>query len=54
MKAWQVEWGDNYQLLEVIPTARSEVIEAAYKRLGLLYHPDKGGDSATMRATNDA
>jgi len=31
---------DLYRVLQVDPSADPEVIEAAYKRLALKYHPD--------------
>ncbi len=51
---WQAEWIDYYELLEVSSTARTAVIEAAYKKLSLEYHPDRGGDTAKMQVLNDA
>jgi curved DNA-binding protein CbpA len=32
------------RLLEVQPTASRPVVEAAYRKLATLNHPDKGGD----------
>lgn len=44
-----------YDLLEVSPRARPEVIEAAYKALVKQYHPDKiGGDERHTKALNEA
>ena len=31
---------DLYEILQVHPSAHPEVIQAAYRRLALLYHPD--------------
>lgn len=47
---------DYYSILEVNPRARSEVIEAAYKALMRVYHPDAGHSSAgeTARDVNEA
>jgi hypothetical protein len=38
----------------ITPEAPLQVATAAYKALARLYHPDVGGDSATMQALNDA
>ena len=35
------ETEDLYEILQVHPTAHPDVIQAAYRRLALLYHPDK-------------
>lgn len=45
---------DNYELLQVIPTADFEVIRAAYRALAQKCHPDLGGSDAQMAAINDA
>lgn len=48
---------DLYEVLQVQPSAEPEVIEAAYRRLTLKYHPDhnKAPDAAaTMRELNAA
>jgi hypothetical protein len=37
--------GTYYQVLQVDPSADAEVIEAAYRRLALKYHPDTSSDS---------
>lgn len=47
--------GNLYELLEVSPRARPEVIEAAYRALIKKYHPDKiGGDEHRAKALNAA
>ena len=35
------ETEDLYEILQVHPSAHPEVVQAAYRRLALLYHPDK-------------
>jgi serine/threonine protein kinase len=48
------EKNDLYNLLEVSPRARSEVIEAAYRALMKQYHPDRGGDERIAQSLNNA
>src|SRR5699024_4605023 len=46
-----------YQVLQVDPSADPEVIEAAYRRLALKHHPDRGGGpeaAARMQQLNAA
>ena len=47
-----------YRVLQVDPSAEPEVIEAAYRRLALKYHPDRnGGDTQAeeqMKRINEA
>ncbi|WP_277998826.1 DnaJ domain-containing protein [Moorella sulfitireducens] len=43
-----------YEVLQVSPNASQEVIEAAYKRLAKMYHPDTGGDEEKMKIINEA
>ena len=44
-----------YDLLEVSSRARAEVVEAAYKTLIKIFHPDKPtGDENKARALNEA
>ncbi len=48
---------DPYKTLQVDPEAEDEVIVAAYRRLAMKYHPDKGGGKeaeARMAALNAA
>ena len=46
---------DNYyDILEVSPRARPEVIEAAYRTLMKSYHPDKGNDGRVALELNEA
>jgi hypothetical protein len=47
--------GDLYEILQVSPRAEPEVIEAAFRRLARMYHPDvhpSGGDPGRMVAFN--
>ena len=43
-----------FAVLHLLPSAPSELIEGAYKILARLYHPDRGGSTATMQALNEA
>lgn len=49
---------DLYRLLQVDPSADADVIEAAYKRLALKYHPDRNNDDPRsadqMKRINEA
>ena len=40
---------DPYDVLQVVPTADQEVVQAAYRALALKYHPDR---DTTQRAAN--
>lgn len=42
---YEIHWMDYYEILQVLPTAESEVIEGAYKQLMLKYHPDRNPDA---------
>ena len=47
--------GSYYDLLEVSPRARTEVIAAAYKALMQIYHPDRtGGNDRVAKDLNEA
>jgi DnaJ-class molecular chaperone len=43
-----------YSVLYVSPDAPQEVIQAAYRALANLYHPDRGGNPEKMKALNIA
>lgn len=49
---------DLYRVLQVDPSAEPDVIEAAYKRLALRYHPDRNKDDPSavenMKRINEA
>jgi len=45
---------DFYEVLEVSPRARREVIDAAHKALMLVYHPDKIGDDRVAKSLGEA
>lgn len=44
----------EYHILHLQPTAPPELVEAAYKCLSRLYHPDAGGDTEKMMQINEA
>ena len=45
---------DPYRMLQVIPEAEPEVIQAAYHALARKYHPDMGGSDLQMAQLNAA
>jgi hypothetical protein len=50
-----VEWITHYDVLGVAPTASSEEIRRAYRRLARVHHPDRRTeDAGTMTALNEA
>jgi hypothetical protein len=54
---WQLHWKDYYQILQVHPAAEPEVIEAVYKKLANLNHPDLNNSpeaSQRMKDINEA
>jgi sulfatase modifying factor 1 len=52
---WRLHWKDYYKILQVIPSAETEVVEGAYRRLAAKYHPDKGrGDIRRMMLLNES
>ena len=46
--------GAEWSTLHLRPGAPVEVVEAAYRALALLYHPDRGGDTDRMQEINAA
>ena len=46
--------GDDWEILHLRPTAPPELIEAAYRCLARLHHPDRGGDHEGMLRLNAA
>jgi curved DNA-binding protein CbpA len=49
-----IQVADPYHLLQVIPDAEPEVIQAAYRALARKYHPDMGGTDLQMAMLNAA
>jgi len=49
-----IQTADPYHLLQVIPDAEPEVIQAAYRALARKYHPDMGGTDLQMAMLNAA
>jgi curved DNA-binding protein CbpA len=45
---------DPYRVLQVVPDAEPEVIQAAYRALARKYHPDVGGSEMQMATLNAA
>lgn len=41
-----------YQILGLLENVELEVVDAAYRALAKKYHPDKGGDTETMKRIN--
>ncbi len=54
-RPWARQWVDYYEVLEVNPKARRDVIVAAHRKLTAHYHPDRpAGDEAMMKRLNTA
>lgn len=47
-------YGNDYALLHLRDTAPRAIVDAAYRVLVKMYHPDKGGDSDKLRGINEA
>lgn len=45
---------DFYEILEVSPRARREVIDAAHKSLMMIYHPDRTGNDRVAKSLGEA
>ena len=45
---------DHYRVLQVDPAANALVIQAAYRVLARIFHPDVEGDADQMKRLNDA
>ena len=45
---------DPYAILQVQPSAQTDVIRAAYRALAMKHHPDAGGSAAMMAEINEA
>lgn len=55
MEQWERNWKDYYKILQVDSSAEKEVIEAAYKKLSLKYHPDRNSKTGDrMKDLNEA
>ncbi len=50
---WDIRWKDYYQILQVHPTARQEVIKAAYERLARTHHPDVNQEPSAAKRMVD-
>ncbi len=46
--------GNDFEILHLLPTAPREVVDASFRALAKLHHPDKGGDPAVMRRLAEA
>ena len=44
----------HYEALGILPKAPSEVIDASFKALAKIHHPDKGGNAAKFRRIKEA
>ncbi len=45
---------DPYEILGIRPDTPAEVMEASYKALAKVHHPDKGGDADKFKEIQDA
>lgn len=56
MRFWQfiLEATDPYEILGVSPTDDLSTIKKAYRKLAMLYHPDRGGEEAKFKEVQNA
>lgn len=45
---------DYYKILGVDPSADTDTIKKAYKKLAMKHHPDRGGDTSTFQSISQA
>jgi hypothetical protein len=45
---------NDFQTLHLLASAPPELVDAAFRCLAKIYHPDKGGDAAAMRRLSEA
>lgn len=45
---------DHFAVLHLLPSAPAQLVDAAYRTLAKLCHPDVGGSDATMRRLTEA
>lgn len=53
-KAVPLAPSEPWATLHLLPSAPPEVIQAAFRALARLHHPDRGGNEETMRKINNA
>ena len=53
-KPEETQYSSMFNVLHLQPTKDKTVIKAAYKKLVIMYHPDKIGENDTIRRINEA
>lgn len=52
-ETWEIRWKDYYQILQVQPSAETEVIKDSFEKLARKFHPDVNKETSALGQMKD-